>query len=165
MSGSSMSTSLKADRLSSEMCKPRRLGASSRMEYRRRQSRKPRSIASTGHSRRARPNLRRGLGSYVLTSDLKIVVHPNHKAKVGLIPKYSDFVLLSSPAARALASSLVTGWARPASVARKKSITSHSARRRFIQDIIWPESHRCERIASAATTDGGHDHIPPSPSV
>ena len=52
---------------------------------------------------------------------------------------------LSNPAARALASILVTGWARPASVARKKSITSGSARRRFIQDIIWPESHRCER--------------------
>src|SRR5262249_13822934 len=44
-----------------------------------------------------------------------------------------------------------------------KSITSGSARRRLIQDIIWPESHRCERIASAATSRC--DRIPPSPSV
>ena len=72
---------------------------------------------------------------------------------------------LSNPAARAVASTLVTGWARSASVTRKKNNNIPLPRRRFIQDIIWPESHRCERSVSAATSDGGHDHIPSSPSV
>jgi len=71
---------------------------------------------------------------------------------------------LSNPAARALASTLVTGWARSASVARKKSITSGSARRRIIQDIIWPESHRCEPNCLSRNV-GRCDQIPRSSSV
>jgi hypothetical protein len=51
---------------------------------------------------------------------------------------------LSNPAARALASSLVTAWAPSASAARRNFTTSDSAARPFIRRI-WPSGGRTER--------------------
>jgi hypothetical protein len=51
---------------------------------------------------------------------------------------------LSNPAARALASSLVTAWAPSASAVRRNFTTSDSAARPFIRRI-WPSGGRTER--------------------